>query len=77
MNFLVIVQMGLSFGTIFTISWIFFSILLTLALHKWSNHLISNKQKRAYPNEELDTSEQLDKALHFVLNQKQAPLSFP
>lgn len=77
MNFLVVVQMDLSFGTIFTISWIFFSILLALALNKWSNRLIKNKQKRAYPNEELDTSEQLDKALHFVLKQKQAPLSFP
>lgn len=77
MNLLVVVQMGLSFGMIFTISWIFFSILLTLTLNKWSNRLIKNKQKRAYPNEELDTSEQLDKALHFVLKQKPAPLSFP
>ncbi len=77
MNLLVVVQMGLSFGTIFTISWIFFSILLTLALNRWSNRLIKNKQKRAYPNEELDTSEQLDKALHSVLKQKQTPLSFP
>lgn len=77
MNFLVVVQTDLSFGTIFTISWIFFSILLTLVLSSWSNRLMKNKAKRAYPNEELDTSEQMDKALHYVLRQQQGKLSFP
>lgn len=75
MNFLAVVQTGLSFGTIFTICWIFFSILLTLALSYGSSRV--SVKKKAYPNEELENSGQAEKALHVELNQKQPPFPLP
>lgn len=70
MNWLVVVQTDQSFGTIFTISWILFSILLMLALKSHSVRKSKQQGKHTYPNETLDTSEQLDQALHVELRRK-------
>jgi|GEM_PF-1790103 len=77
MNLLVVVQTGLSFGTIFTISWIFFSILLMLALKSHSVRISKQQGKHSYPNETFDTSEPLDNALHLELKKKKTNLGLP
>lgn len=70
MNLLVVAQTDQSFGTIFTISWIFFSILVMLALKSHSMRKSKQQAKQSYPNETLDANEPLGNALYLELKNK-------